>query len=280
MANVAMAVANVLMARGDLRGATSVLEWGNPGETELTRSLHFVRLLETRGRLRLVEADQAAAFGDFLRIGEVLETIGCRNPAFMPWRSDAALALLQLGERNKARRLAREELDLAQDWGAPIEIGRALITLGFVEGGGPGLKLLRKAVGVLEHSEGGYELLRARVELGAALRRANQRADARDLLRRCLEQAQRCGAALLAEQAHAELLVTGARPRRLVLSGVDSLTASERRIAAMAAEGMTNREIAQALFVTPKTIEMHLGHVFSKLDVRSRTALPAALSST
>ena len=58
------------------------------------------------------------------------------------------------------------------------------------------------------------------------------------------------------------------------------LTPSEQRVAAMAADGMTNRDIAQALFVTQKTVEMHLGNVYRKLGVRSRTALPAALRST
>jgi DNA-binding CsgD family transcriptional regulator len=85
---------------------------------------------------------------------------------------------------------------------------------------------------------------------------------------------------VLADRAHEELVATGARPRRLVLSGVDSLTPSERRIAAMAAEGLANREIAQALFVTLRTVEMHLSNAFRKLDISSRTQLPAALAST
>jgi DNA-binding NarL/FixJ family response regulator len=63
------------------------------------------------------------------------------------------------------------------------------------------------------------------------------------------------------------------------LSGVDALTPSERRVAALAAEGLSNREIAQALFVTLRTVEMHLSNVFRKLDIASRTQLPAALAS-
>ena len=99
-------------------------------------------------------------------------------------------------------------------------------------------------------------------------------------MRAGLELAQRLGATVLADRAHEELVATGARPRRLVLSGVDSLTPSERRIAAMAAEGLSNREIAQALFVTLRTVEMHLSNAFRKLDVSSRTQLPAALASS
>jgi DNA-binding CsgD family transcriptional regulator len=74
-----------------------------------------------------------------------------------------------------------------------------------------------------------------------------------------------------------ELLAAGARPRRTALSGIESLTPSELRVTQLAADGMTNREIAQALFVTEKTVETHLGHVFPKLDVSSRAELPMKL---
>jgi DNA-binding CsgD family transcriptional regulator len=73
-------------------------------------------------------------------------------------------------------------------------------------------------------------------------------------------------------------LATGARPRRLMRTGVDSLTPSERRVAQMAAAGQTNREIAQTLFVTPKTVEMHLSHVYRKLDLTARSQLPHAIA--
>jgi DNA-binding CsgD family transcriptional regulator len=117
------------------------------------------------------------------------------------------------------------------------------------------------------------EHARALCELGAALRRANRRADARAPLREALDVAHRCGAAALVERAHTELLAAGARPRRIVLSGVESLTPSERRVAAMAAEGLTNPQIAQALFLSTRTVEGHLTHVFRKLDVTARTEL-------
>jgi DNA-binding CsgD family transcriptional regulator len=74
-------------------------------------------------------------------------------------------------------------------------------------------------------------------------------------------------------------VATGARPRRLVLSGVDALTASERRVAEMAADGLTNRQIAQALFVSEKTVQGHLGRSYRKLDISSRSELPDALQS-
>jgi DNA-binding CsgD family transcriptional regulator len=112
---------------------------------------------------------------------------------------------------------------------------------------------------------------------GAALRRANRRVAARDHLRRAVELATICGAASLAARAERELLATGARPRRVALSGVESLTPSERRVAELAAEGPTNREIAQALFVTQRTVEVHLTSIYRKLAINSRSQLAAAL---
>jgi DNA-binding CsgD family transcriptional regulator len=116
------------------------------------------------------------------------------------------------------------------------------------------------------------------VELGAALRRANQRTEAREPLRAGLDLALGCGATRLADRARTELRATGARPRRESLSGAAALTPSERRVAEMAASGLSNAEIAQALFVTVKTVEGHLSGAYRKLDVRSRTELGDALS--
>ena len=213
-----------------------------------------------------------------LDAGRRFEALGGRNPAFMAWRSHAALALLQLGERDEARRLAAEELELARTWGAPRALGAALRAAGLAEGGADGLALLEEAVEVLANSPAKLEHAKARTELGAALRRANRRSEAREQLRRAVELATICGAAPLAARAETELLATGARPRRIALSGVESLTPSERRVAEMAAEGPTNREIAQALFVTPKTVEVHLSSVYRKLGISSRSQLPAALA--
>jgi DNA-binding NarL/FixJ family response regulator len=136
---------------------------------------------------------------------------------------------------------------------------------------------LSEAVSVLEGSPARLEYAYALSDLGAALRRANQRTTARERLRQALQLAQGMGAVMLAERAHEELLATGARPRRVMLSGVDALTPSERRVAGMAAEGLSNREIAQALFVALRTVETHMSNAFQKLGVSSRTQLATAL---
>ena len=120
--------------------------------------------------------------------------------------------------------------------------------------------------------------IRALVELGAALRRANQRTAARTPLRTGLDLAYRCGATRLTQQARDELLAAGARPRRGALTGLEALTTSERRVAELAATGMSNPEIAQALFVTLNTVEGHLRHVYQKLGIHSREELAGALA--
>ena len=118
---------------------------------------------------------------------------------------------------------------------------------------------------------------RCHVELGAALRRAGRRAEARPVLTAALERARACGALGLVARAHEALVVAGAKPRRLQFSGVDALTAAERRVAEPAAGGLSNRAIAQELYVTPKTVENQLGRVYGKLGIASRAELAPAL---
>jgi DNA-binding CsgD family transcriptional regulator len=147
-----------------------------------------------------------------------------------------------------------------------------------VEGGDPGIELLREAVDYLERSPARLEHARALGELGAALRRSGKRREAQQPLREALDLADRCGGRVVADQARAELLVTGARPRRARLAGVEALTPSERRVAQLATQGLTNRQIAQALFVSRPTVVTHLRHCYQKLNISTRKQLPAALA--
>jgi DNA-binding CsgD family transcriptional regulator len=270
-------LAEALMEQGKLDEAAAALDHSSIGGS-LPDDARLLFLPNIRARLRMVNGDLAGGLEEMLEAGRRLEELGSRNPAFMAWRSPAALALLQLGQEDKARRLAAEELELARTWGAPRALGAALRAAGLVEGGLRGLELLEEAVEVLTNSPAKLEHAKARTELGAALRRANHRSEARDQLRRAVELAAICGAEPLAARANTELRATGARPRRIALSGVESLTPSELRVAQMAAEGPTNREIAQAMFVTPKTVEIHLSSVYRKLGISSRSQLPAALA--
>jgi DNA-binding CsgD family transcriptional regulator len=266
-----------LLERGELEEAARVLD--DAGAPSDDPTLQVARLIAARARLRVATGDNEAGLGDLLEVGERLEALGVRNPSYVPWRSQAALVLLGRDELAEAQRLVSEELEIARRWKAPRAVGAALRAAGLVEGGDAGLALLREAVAVLEASPARLERAYALTDLGAALRRGNQRAEAREHLRSGLELAERCGARPLGERAHTELVATGARPRRALRTGVDALTPSERRVAGMAAEGQTNREIAQALFVTPKTVETHLSHVYSKLDIKARSQLGSAMAA-
>jgi DNA-binding CsgD family transcriptional regulator len=271
-------LADSLMEQGKLAEAEEVLASADSGELPDTARLLFLR--DSSARLRLLRGDLEGGLAEMLDTGRRFELVGSRNPAFIAWRSPAALALHQLGERDDARRLVREELELARTWGAPRALGAALRTAGLIDGGEHGLELLKEAVEVLSGSPAKLEHAKARTELGAALRRANRRSQAREQLRQAVELATICGAASLAERAERELLATGARPRRIALSGVDSLTPSERRVAELAATGPTNREIAQTLFVTQRTVEVHLTSIYRKLGISSRSQLTAALGGS
>jgi DNA-binding CsgD family transcriptional regulator len=269
-------LADSLMAQGKLEDATAVL--ARPGSERKPDSGSLVFLSDSRARLRILRGDLAGGLHELLEVGRLFEAVGGRNPALVAWRSHAALALLQLGEHAEARRLATEELALAHAWGAPRALSAALRTIGLVEGGRKGLESLEQAVDVVASSPAKLEHARARTELGAALHRANRRTQAREHLRRALELATRCGAAPLAARADLELRATGARPRRIALRGLESLTPSERRVAELAAHGPTNREIAQALFVTPRTVEVHRTNAYRKLGISSRSQLATALN--
>jgi DNA-binding CsgD family transcriptional regulator len=235
-------------------------------------------LLDSMGRLRIAQGRVDEGIAHFRECGRRLEELETRNPGLVPWRANLAPALAANGQPEEALALAYEEIELARAFDVPRELGMALRAAALVEGGELSIDLLREAVAVLERSPAELERARALTDLGGALRRAGRRSAAREPLRTGMDLAQRCGATVLAERAHRELVASGARPRRLVLRGVDALTASERRVAEMASEGLTNREIAQALFVTEKTVEGHLGHSYRKLGIHSRSELPSGLA--
>ena len=267
-------LAEVLLERGELEEAEALVSRPIPANSGFR-----IHLLEASARVRLETGRSELALAALMEARDIATAAGTENPAFVAWRSLAALALHRLGREREARELAREEIELSRRWGAPGTVGVSLRAAGLVEGGPAGEELLREAVEVLEESPARLEHARAMVDLGAALRRRNSRSDARKLLRAGVDLAHRCGASALVTRANEELAATGAHPRNVMLSGRDALTASERRVAQMAAEDMSNKEIAQALFVTVKTVEQHLSHVYRKLDIASRRELGAALAA-
>jgi DNA-binding CsgD family transcriptional regulator len=271
-------LAQILVERGAVDEAAGLLDAVEASVS--SDAFSRAPLLRARVLVEAARGDHRAGLSHALELGAALAAFGHTTPAasYPAWRSLAALEHHALGETDDALALAREEVELARAWQVASTLGRALRILGQIEGGDTGIGLIQEAVAVLEPSPARLEYAYALADLGAALRRANHRAEAREHLRQALELAQRSGATLLAERAHEELIATGARPRRVVQTGAAALTPSERRIAALAAEGLSNRDIAQSLFVTLRTVEMHLSNAFRKLDISSRTQLPAALA--
>jgi DNA-binding CsgD family transcriptional regulator len=252
-----------------------------PLDSEAESGLVAASILRlARGGLRVEQGRTAEGLEDFLAVGTDLTRAMVISPGFLPWRSEAALAQLALGDHESAERLSVEELELARTFGAPRALGVASRAAGIVAGGERGERLLREAVDAFELGDARFERARALTDLGAMLRRRNRRTEARELLREALDVAHRIGARRLAEEAETELRATGARPRRVVLTGVDALTASERRIAELASQGMTNRGIAQTLFITTRTVEGHLTSIFRKLHLHSRNELHTALAGS
>jgi DNA-binding CsgD family transcriptional regulator len=230
-----------------------------------------------RASLALVDRDAAAALQDAEAAGGLLaDGFGIDHPGLLPWRDTAVVTAAAVGERERAQRLARAGLERARAAGVPRTLGLALRTSALVEDDRC-LELLDEAVGVLERSPSTLALAQVLVDQGRQLRQAGHRTAAQAPLRRGLQLADGMGAAPLAEAARQELRAAGARPRRAAYTGADALTPSERRVAELAADGLTTPEIAQALFVTPKTIQTHLTHCYRKLEISSRRELPTAL---
>ncbi|HWF52752.1 MAG TPA: LuxR C-terminal-related transcriptional regulator [Solirubrobacteraceae bacterium] len=265
-----------LLARGRTVEAAATLE-ETLESREPPADTQGALLLEARGRLRLELGDPEAAVDDLLAAGERLEAWGLHNPTVCAWRSHAALALSALGAHDRAVTLAEEEVALACRWATPRALGVARRALALAYNDERTIPLLRDCCTTLAASQAPVEHARALTDLGASLRRAGQRTQAREHLRTALEIAHATGAGALAERAHTELSATGARPRLPLRTGLDSLTPSERRIALMAAGGHSNMTIAQDLFVTIKTVEMHLTSTYRKLNIASRSELAHAI---
>jgi DNA-binding CsgD family transcriptional regulator len=266
-------IVKALIERGELDAAEHELELSGM-TAEVPDQLSWTSVLHCRAQLKLAQGKSEGALEDFR---EIARREARSETSFFTWDSDLAVALASLGEEDEARGLAERGLESAHRWGTAGRIGHATRALGLAAGGEDGLEYLRDAVDLLRGSPATLEYMRALTDYGAALRRAGRRTDAREPLRETLALARPRGALAIARRAHEELEATGEKLRPLVVAGVESLTPSERRIAGLAADGLTNREIAQTLFLSVKTVESHLRGAFRKLDVHSREELPRAL---
>ena len=269
---VAVAI-TVHIERGDLDAAERLAQ---TAETfGIANRAHVSDFLTARGRLRIAQGRFKEGVADLLRCGQRREARGQRWPS--DWKAHAASAVAALGDEQLAVKLAREQLAVARRVGVPGALGMSLRTAAAAIGGDDRLALLREAVSVLERSSARLEFAHALADLSAELSRSGLRREGRDAARRAYKLAGSCGAIALAETAMAELHAGPGRRARLELTGPDALTAAEWRVCRQAAAGQTNRELAQALFVTEKTVERHLSSAYAKLGIRSRVQLAAVI---
>ena len=287
-ARAALAVLADTQLSAPTTGATAVLAWALVERGELADAEALLAaapaglgwagaaLRCSRARLLIAAHRHADALAVLASVEEDSTRVGWRSSGPVAWRSLSALARLGVGDATAARRLAEEEEADSERFGCGRELARARRILGVVQGQIP---ILVSAVHVAREADAPLELAHALVEHGAALRRAGDRAAAKAPLLEGMELAARCSATALVERAGIELRAAGARPRRTARRGVDALTPSERRVASLAAEGLSNAEVAQALFVTVRTIEMHLSATYRKLGIASRSQLPASLGA-
>lgn len=280
MGTATWVLGEVLIERGELDEAEALLFGGacEGAPATVPHVYSYVWVLRVRALLRQAMGRYAEAAEELRECGRRATAIDHINPAVLPWRSQLAHVLLDLGETAEARWLAIDELGRAHAFGGRRAIGIALRAAARMESGAEEIRLLREAATVLEESGAQLERARVAAALGAALHRNGDTVAARDPLRQAIDLAHRCGACVLEDAAMAELRATGARPRRRLASGAGALTPSERRIAELAAAGAQNREIAETLFVTTATVEYHLRNAYRKLGITSRAGLAEALT--
>ncbi|MGH3938433.1 MAG: ATP-binding protein [Pseudonocardiaceae bacterium] len=266
------------LERGDLRAATEAITIGERGDPSRAEN---ALLREARAAVALAEGDPARALADARAAGAQIQgDFGFVPARGFDWRRLGGLAAYHLGHYGEAQRLLRSALAELRAIHAPRQLGATLTTAGVVAGGTEGRTLLMEAVSVLERSPARLQYAHALHELGAAHRRCGELTEAQAPLYRALELADQFNAVPLATRTREELNALGLRPRRAARSGIAALTASERRVADRAAQGLSNPQIAHQLHVTRKTVESHLAHVYRKLEIPGRSHLAAALTKT
>ena len=271
-------VATAIVVRVERGALQTAAELAQTGERLAVsgNQIYAGEYMTARGRLRIAEGDVEAGVADLLWCGEQREPLGLLWPS--DWKTFAAPALASLGENLRAAELSRGHLAMARRVGAAGALGKALRAAALAIDDGQRLTLLEEAVSVLEHSPARLELAHALADLGAEpLSHCRRRREGREAERRAITLAGDCGAAALAQSAQVELHAGPGRRARDELTGPNALTAAEWRVCRQAVEGRTNREIAEALFVTEKTIERHLSSAYQKLGIRSRFQLSAAI---
>jgi DNA-binding CsgD family transcriptional regulator len=262
---------NCMIERGELTEAESILGDAQDllGQTPAINAY----VLMVRGRLHLQRNDIDAARAALDATESIVGDFGDTNPTMLPWRSLAGVIAHRCGDTVRGQSLIDKEVELAQLFEVPIPFGVALRRRALTETGEQALGTLREAITVLQGTEASLELARAHASLGRVLRRAGQRVEARAQLGIGMDLANRCGATGVEADIREELTAAGGRPRRSALTGLESLTPTELRVAKLAAQGTSNSVIAEHTFVARTTVAWHLRNIYRKLAIDSREQL-------
>lgn len=270
------ALAEALVHRGDPHRAQELVDLvARPGLDRF--ALEYHTYLMARGRVRAALGDLEGALHHLTRCGDSLADAGIGNPVLAPWWFDAVQILAGLGRPEEGRAVVERVAPSVRRWGTPRALGMLHLCRGVLAPGAAGVEELTEAARLLENSAGQLESARAEHLLGRRLLDHGDAAGARERLRRSVDAAVRCGSKLLLDQAVAALSAAGGRLRHSTQSPTEALSGSERQIAERAAAGATNREIAESLFLTQRTVEFHLTSVYRKLGIGGRQELADAL---
>lgn len=246
---------------------------------ELGVGLYGVWAVQALGDLELGLGRPAAAIEHYQAQADALRVRGIADVDLSP-APELVDALLRLGRDDDAAEVAVEFEAQATAKGQPWALARAARCRGLLADAGEMEPCFEEALRLHERTPDAFETARTRLAYGARLRRARKRVRAREQLRAAVKIFADLGAQTWVDQADAELAATGETARRRDVSTLDELTPQELRIARLLADGKTTRETAAAIFVSPKTVEYHLGHVYSKLGIHSRDELVAAFKQS
>jgi DNA-binding CsgD family transcriptional regulator len=269
-----------LLEAGRDAEAAAVLDVPAKLEASIYGSWAWLWLPYGRANLAFAAGEPELAAAEARLTGERLATMEIVNYENLSWRPLAVRALARAGRREEAAALAAEDLEVVARFRSPRAAALAGATAGTIEGGQGGHERLLAAIADLDALGAELDAARARLDLGMLRRRLRRPRDARRPLSEAVDICGRLGARRLAAEAEEQLRLAGGRPRRLALSGVGSLTPAQRRVAELAAQGLTNPEVAQALFVSVRTVETHLTATYGKLEIDSREQLSEVLGRT